>query len=397
MGVMKDGWHPKGRDGKKESWRNDFKGINQVAGWMGKGKDKDDDASEHVSAPLSSLKDPASFGPPPKHIKYHGAGALPNELTPDRNGLGAPLSREQINHQNTRQQQEEQRVAEEAQRPAAPPVPYRVNRTGLDTSNLPPPPVRRMDSPAEMAAPSPRPKPNLPPRLPSRNNSTPSPTPHSPTPPPAYSPQVLEGHLNQEATSRLSQAGVSVPAFGIGNGGSQWRRDSNGPGVASPTTAGSVGQTQVNELQNRFSHLRTSSSNSPAPPPPARGNSFATQPSPVSTSDTRSASSTINDFRERHNDKIQAGKQKISGLNEKYGISQRVKALGDQKSPSSQAPPPVPPHPNANRSTSSLESETLGRKKAPPPPPPKKAGMRSMPVPGAAPSPPPLPLSTKPR
>lgn len=27
---MKEGWHPKGKDGKKESWRNDFKGINQV-------------------------------------------------------------------------------------------------------------------------------------------------------------------------------------------------------------------------------------------------------------------------------------------------------------------------------------------------------------------------------
>jgi hypothetical protein len=27
---LKDGWHPKGKDGKKESWRGDFKGINQV-------------------------------------------------------------------------------------------------------------------------------------------------------------------------------------------------------------------------------------------------------------------------------------------------------------------------------------------------------------------------------
>ena len=29
-GVMKSGWHPKGKDGGKESWRGDFKGINQV-------------------------------------------------------------------------------------------------------------------------------------------------------------------------------------------------------------------------------------------------------------------------------------------------------------------------------------------------------------------------------
>lgn len=29
-GVMKEGWHPKGKDGGRESWRSDFKGINQV-------------------------------------------------------------------------------------------------------------------------------------------------------------------------------------------------------------------------------------------------------------------------------------------------------------------------------------------------------------------------------
>ena len=29
-GVTKNGWHPKGKDGGKESWRGDFKGINQV-------------------------------------------------------------------------------------------------------------------------------------------------------------------------------------------------------------------------------------------------------------------------------------------------------------------------------------------------------------------------------
>ena len=29
-GVAKGGWHPKGKDGGKESWRGEFKGINQV-------------------------------------------------------------------------------------------------------------------------------------------------------------------------------------------------------------------------------------------------------------------------------------------------------------------------------------------------------------------------------
>jgi hypothetical protein len=29
-GVLRDGWHPKGKDGGRESWRGDFKGVNQV-------------------------------------------------------------------------------------------------------------------------------------------------------------------------------------------------------------------------------------------------------------------------------------------------------------------------------------------------------------------------------
>lgn len=29
-GIAKDGWHPKGKDGGRESWRGDFKGINTV-------------------------------------------------------------------------------------------------------------------------------------------------------------------------------------------------------------------------------------------------------------------------------------------------------------------------------------------------------------------------------
>jgi hypothetical protein len=28
--TIKGGWHPEGKDGGKESWRGDFKGVNQV-------------------------------------------------------------------------------------------------------------------------------------------------------------------------------------------------------------------------------------------------------------------------------------------------------------------------------------------------------------------------------
>lgn len=28
--TIKGGWHPEGKDGGKESWRGDFKGVNQI-------------------------------------------------------------------------------------------------------------------------------------------------------------------------------------------------------------------------------------------------------------------------------------------------------------------------------------------------------------------------------
>lgn len=68
---------------------------------MGKGKQSEaESAREHVSRPLATLKDPALFGPPPKNVNYHGGAALPNEITPHREGLGAPLRLEQVHETN---------------------------------------------------------------------------------------------------------------------------------------------------------------------------------------------------------------------------------------------------------------------------------------------------------
>ncbi|KAL3467569.1 hypothetical protein BJX64DRAFT_145391 [Aspergillus heterothallicus] len=399
-GIMKDGWHPKGREGKKESWRNDFKGVNQVAGWMGKGKDKDDDRENHVSRPLASLKDPSSFGPPPKHIKYHGAGALPNETTPDRSGWGAPLSQAQINQQNIQRQQEEEEERRKAEEAAErPPVPYRANRTGIDTSNLPPPPVRRVETTeSASASASPRPRPSVPPRVPPRTNTSTPTTSHTPSPPPAYTPSppaeqpqtAGNGYLNQAATSRLSRAGVSVPALGI---------NSKSSNPVSPSTTGYVGQAPVNELQSRFSQLRTNSSSPNNPPVPSPQVQQGDSPS-VSTTNFSNARSTYNDFRSKHSDQIEAGKQKLNGFNQKYGITDRINSALESKSENADQAPPVPPHPNLSRSTttSSTDTESLARRKAPPPPPPqKKAELRSTPVSAGSPAPPPLPLGTKPR
>lgn len=264
------------------------------AGWMGKGSNgesADKDKSEHVSQPISSLKDPSSFGPPPRHVNYHGAAAVPNQTTPDRRGLGAPLSQDQTANQSTHYQQEEAEE-EEPQRPAPPPVPYRANTTGLSTDHLPPPP-RRTDSASPASTNSfnkPKP-PKPPPRLPARNGSP------SNDPPPAYSsgPVVSHDYINQDASSRLASAGVSVPGFGIGE------QDRKSPANA-----------PVNELQSRFSQMNTGSG-SPAPPPPAR--------TPTSESQPGSSGSSIQNFRERHGDKIDAGKQKYGDFRERHADS----------------------------------------------------------------------------
>src|ERR1700721_1585318 len=88
------------------------------AGWVGKGKDPAQEAREHQSAPISTLKDPASFGPPPKHITYRGAAAVPNATTPDRSGLDAPLSQQEIAAKQRAKQAAEAEAAEaEANKP----------------------------------------------------------------------------------------------------------------------------------------------------------------------------------------------------------------------------------------------------------------------------------------
>ncbi|KAJ5648866.1 uncharacterized protein N7484_002589 [Penicillium longicatenatum] len=394
--VVKGGWHPKGKEGSKESWRGDFKGINQVAGWMGKGKDPSSEKSEHVSQPLSSLKDPASFAPPPKHINYHGAAAV-NETIPDRRGLGAPMSHEQIEEQNTRHRQMVEAEEEEAQKPKSPPVPYRANTTGLSTTNLPPPPVRRLDSPT--SAPSVgakptvvKPKPQLPPRLPPRNQSLSQ----NLSPPPPYAavtPSPSQGYVNQEAASRLANAGVSVPEIGIG-------------GTSGTSSTTQANDSPVQDLQTHFSQMRTDSgSPNKGPPPPVPA------PRPANSADFLPPAP---GFRDRHADTIDAGKKKWGGVTSRFNTfveDRKFSANANKRiprppgpNPPVRAPAPAPAAPAPPNSSSSSTLETQARKK-PPPPPPKRAEMRAAPtMPGAFPEPesssvppPPVPHNTKPR
>ncbi|PSN75017.1 hypothetical protein BS50DRAFT_30760 [Corynespora cassiicola Philippines] len=397
--VLKSGWHPKGKGGGKESWRGDNKGINTVAGWMGKGKSPVEAAQEHQSAPLSTLKDPASFGPPPKHVKYYGAGASSSSAAPsptshveDTGGLGGSVP---TGARQRMQEAQEARAREEEEANRPPPGPYRANTTGLRTDHLPKPPAFRPGSAAAspVAGEPAKQKPKLPPRLPPRQNSHPDT--YSAPPPPSYTEATqptpaADGYLNQGALNRLGSSGVSVPGFNIGRTASPPvppRQNSTPP---APDTSRSP---QLGELQSRFASMSKPSQGAPATGTTwaekqaalKTASNFRNDPSKVSLSDMRNAASTANNFRERHGEQAASGLRTVNGLNQKYGIADRVNSYaGSSASPASPAAPPAP-------------SPTQGGfgKKPPPPPPPKKKGLTSDPT---SPSePPPVPLSSKPK
>lgn len=383
---------------------------------MGKGRKPGEggaDGSDHISRPLTTLKDPSLFGPPPRNVNYHGGIALPNQITPHTGGLGAPLTQAEIESARgpTRAEIEAQEEAErEAERRAGPPLPYRADTTGLRTDHLPPPPVHRNiaqsgSNGSSQAAPKPRP--SLPPRLPSRkDSSTAGSTASLPiTQPPAYEAPVQQpapvpvqqsaqsdSWLNKSAATRLGNAGVSVPGLGIADS-NPWKSEQSKP--TSPPPAGSMSPTGLSELQSRFAKMNSSTPISPQSPP-AEGTTmeqkqaafktaqdFHRDPSSVTMADAKSAASTANNFRARHQDQITAGAQKANGWNKKYNVTGRVNSfLEKQASPVSEQPLAEVPAP-----VGSPTPANINRKPPPPPPPKKPSGMHA---------PPPVPLGTKP-
>ncbi|KAF2104516.1 hypothetical protein NA57DRAFT_51337 [Rhizodiscina lignyota] len=258
--------------------RRNIKGVETVAKWTGHSSSKgggqsDYDADNHQSTPLGALKDPSSFGPPPRRTgtaDSFGSGVSSSRASPA--SPGAPLSHDHTQPRYARKEQEQREEEEEEEQP--PPMPYRPDTTGLSTAGLPPPPRFRGDgaahSPAPAPAPAARPVPSLPPRLPTRSIAT---------PPPSYNEAAAEperGVLNQGALNRLGQAGVSVPGFGIGGNQGATRpvpglaaRNPVSPPLASPpahaeapaSPSGLGHGGQLNELQARFARMGSNSSN----------------------------------------------------------------------------------------------------------------------------------------
>ena len=372
---------------------------------MGKGKDTHSNtALEHQSRPLASLKDPDAFGPPPKNLAYHGAAAAPHVSPPERRGLGAPLTTLQtqaIDEQNRREVQ----AAEEAdKKAAAPPVPYRADGTGLSTSRLPKPPVRRLENEDQVstapASPGIKPKPALPPRLPPR--ASPATVQDMVASPPAYSSVMQDSsqksYINRGALARLGSAGVSVPGLGIGGGphdANPWRDEygsnSDGPHHTSPDAHAP----QLSELQSRFSKMSSKSPSSQTQGTSLAqkqaalktAKSFHNDPSSISLSNAKATASTANNFRERHGDQVAAGWRSAGVLSEKYDVANKVNGFtaNGSVSPKTEALP-------TSVNTETLSHPSSAIKKAPPPPPKKPlAGSNSVT------SPPPIPLYSKPK
>ncbi|KAL8793162.1 MAG: hypothetical protein Q9195_004274 [Heterodermia aff. obscurata] len=404
-GVVKSGWHPSGKDGKKESWRGDFKGINQVAGWVGKGKNQSplEAAQDHQSRPLATLKDPGAFGPPPKNVNYHGGAAVPNAITPDRRGLGAPLSAQEIHAQNELEESEKRALEQAAQKPAPPPIPYRVDTTGLSTEALPKPPLRRIEavdpssphSSLQPARPATKPRPPLPPQLPPRESTTPL----RESLPPASSAargSLATSGLKQDALNRLGSTGISVRELNIG-GQPEVQTADHGRDVNRSSTSNPDQKPTLSELHQRFSGLSTSSPVRETSPD--KGTSFAQKqaalktassfrkdPSSISFSDAKTAAETADNFRQRHGEQVASGLKGANAVNQKYDVTGKLGGHSRDLSAKDETL-------SSPSAVDVLNSASITEKKKPPPPPPKRgrgtgASLKS--------SPPPIPLSSKP-
>ncbi|KAK6497368.1 hypothetical protein TWF481_011777 [Arthrobotrys musiformis] len=413
--IAKGGWHPEkssssssSRSGDNERFKN-FKGLQQVANWTGHGTKSggSQDPSTVNTRPLTSLKDPYSFGAPPKRDPKA-------PLPPPSQGSvlgGEPTPVPAIPEPPVQQEETHQ------------PRGFQVNTTGLNTSGLPAPPKRSLGTTTSTPAPlSNRPTPPLPsrsqpPPLPGRQPSASTSAQDKPAGfPNLAGPSVTPSTL--AASKRLGQAGISVPGLGIG-AVSPSLPSRNVP--TPPSHGASQGvAASAGELSSRFSKLKTSSaSSSPtaAAEAPPTGTTWAEKqaalktisqarkdPTSVSFSDAAAAAKTADNFRQRHGDQVVKGYRQAEaaglvddstrsklvgqgapndGLQPKWGdaASRLSKASSTYNADITSA--------TRGGSNSPALASVLGKKKPPPPPKPKTLETPN--------SPPPIPLGTKPK
>ncbi|RDA87264.1 hypothetical protein CP532_1347 [Ophiocordyceps camponoti-leonardi (nom. inval.)] len=335
--IVKKGWHPE-KDGTT------LKG--QVTNLVRGKETPPSNRQQHASRPLSDLTDPSSFAPPPRRAAAAPASPAIRAPLPPRRVQPAP---------STLYDPRAARNQSFASSSSA----ASTSATARDDDSSPPPPP-----PYSAVSNAPAPPPRLPPRNSPSVGSTGG----------GSNPNYLEGCLNQGATSRLGAAGISVPGLGIGSATSPQPAPSSSPSSSStPATTSNEGGTTWSQKQ---AALKTAAS-------------FHKDPSTVSMADARSAASTANNFRQRHGEQVKAGWDRASGLNQKYGVTDKLGAFADKH----------------HLSGDSSSAAAAGSKKPPPPPPPKKkSSLGSFSASesgggqgGGSSSPPPIPSSTRPK
>lgn len=121
---------------------------------------------------------------------------------------------------------------------------------------------------------------------------------------------------------------------------------------------------------------------------------FRRDPTSVSVSDARAATSTFNNFRQRHGDQVAAGARQASALNERYGVADRFGGVvrGSEAGVGAGAGAAEQTSPMSGSASLASAVSMLGKKQPAPPPPKKKPELSS-----GGNAPPPLPLGTKPQ
>ncbi|KAF2222655.1 hypothetical protein BDZ85DRAFT_274577 [Elsinoe ampelina] len=383
-------------------------------------------AQSHQSAPLSSLRDPSEFAPPPKHVNYYGAEAA----RASSSNPASPAQRKQLEK-------------EEAEKPKVPTGPYRKDTTGLRTDHLPPPPVRRgtgvasppitpvtrtptagsnrppLPPPSANSSPAKPKPPGLPPRLPPRQSAEPNE--YTPPPPPSYTeatsqpqtPAEVQGRpsfpapssnlsTNTSSLNRLAGAGISVPALGVSR-----TTTSPPPQPTSPPSRFNQGG-GLSELQSRFKGLNTNSTTTSSPPSQQAsqsqapisansvGNAYSTfakarqDPSKVSLSEAKQAATTANAVNQRYGTQIGQGLSAANRFAANNASNGQSSAAGASTT-------------SAGGSASGFGGvaalANVAQKKAPPPPPPSRnsASAGQGVAGGSGVAPPPVPMGSKPR
>lgn len=411
--LLREGWHPKGKDGGRESWRGDFKGVNQVAGWLGKGK-RDGScpdgsnpvkATGHNSRPLPTLRDPAVFGPPPKrvltapptmesHMRANGHGEIAveseNTESPPKQKPSLPPKLPARSSPTTFAT--DQSIANEPKPVAKPNTNSHLSANG-DGENT-------QDSGSAQGSSEQKPSP---PKLPARGNNSSRFASLAPiiSSPPSYHSSVhdtkpgTEAKTNGAAADRLAKAGVSVPGLGIGQSVITSR-------IEWPNSVSSQ-HVQPNELHARSFNNKVSSTppqasspNSPTPSAALAENqaafrtaqTFHQHPFSVSPNEAQFAANTVSIVDKGSRDQMLG---KVRSLDQKYNVTGQVTTFLD-KLASSPAPSPVL---QQNSSNATVKPDISDRKPPPPPQPPKKpSGMHGRAI--ATVVPPPVPLGTKP-